>query len=240
MTKTTQTVRRTADISRADALKGLVAKYPDFDIVSMRLETVESKTASGEVTSTQKQWVAEVVQAGFEEAGGIPPEESESPADGVDTDDPTPEAPAEEKEDGDVEIKVEGDEGGEASEKDLLQELVDLVREMVGDPAGEGAPHGDLGPEGPPSAIPGDPGLSDLPAAVKPQNSMENMQAAPRPAFAHLANRRHFFVEAEAPGQSLKSAVAELNAALPVTHRVKRIKRDGTKIIAGVARIQGA
>lgn len=239
MTKTTQTVRRTADISRADALKGLVAKFPDYDIVSLRLETVESKTASGEVTSTQKQWVAEVVQAGFEELPAPGPE--------ADTDDPTPEAPVEEKsdddgspDDGDVEIKVEGDDEEGGSEKDMLHDILSLLREMVEGPAGEGAPHGEEGPEGLPSAVPGDPGLSDLPAAVQPQNGMENTQIAPRPAFAHMANRRHFFVEAEAPGQSLRSAVAELNAALAPTHRVAKIQRRGSKIIAGVTKTPGA
>lgn len=236
MTNPTQTVRRRADISRADALKGLVAKFPDHDIVSFKEEMAEFTSASG--TKTEKNWVAELVKSGgFEDAGGIPPEESEAPAD-VDSDDPTPEAPAED--DGaDVEVKVDSDKEEGGSEKDMLHDILDLLREMVEGPAGEGAPHGELGPEGPPSALPGDPGISQLPAAVKPSNGMENMQDGHRPAFAHMANKRHFFVEADAPGQSLKAAVKELNAALAPTHRVAKIQRKGAKIVAGVTRVPG-
>lgn len=221
MTNSIDIVRRTANISREDALKGLIAKFPNHDILSLKEEIVTY--ASGDKTSESKNWVAEIQKkAEFPGAAVAEP--------GLDEEMPeAPVAPEDQLAEESDELDVLGDE--EESEDAKLDEILDLLKELLGGP-GEGAPHGDEGPTGAPVPVPGD---NDLPSPVKPANSlgMDN----PRPAFAHLANRINFVVEAEAPGQSLKAAVAELNAALPLTHRVSKIQRRGSKIIAGVTRI---
>lgn len=224
MTQTThQTVRRTASISREDALKGLLARFPGFDIVSFKQEGNE--------------FVADIVKQGFDEAALLEanPVTSEQNPDA----EAGPSDTESDEGDGDVTVKVEdgdGDKEEGGSEKDMLHDILSLLREMVDGP-GEGAPHDDMGPTGEPlEATPGDPGINDVPAPVRPANSMEGMQAHPTRAFAHMANKRNFFVEADSD-QTLQQAVAELNRELAPTHRVARIVRQDTKIVAACTKV---
>lgn len=217
-----ETVRRTANISRGDALKGLLAKYPEYDIASF----TEEKTATLHQYVAQLQLKSEFTDMGAEGGGEtdklpLSPEDEAAEAKPDDLDLPVTDDPTDEDE-------------GEGGVEGKLDEVLDLLHEMIHGP-GDGAPHDEAGPTGMPLDA-GPP--ADLPAPVKPQNSLG--MDGPKPAFAHVAGRRHFVVEAEAPGQSLKSAVLELNTALAPTHRVAKIQRRGSKIIAGVTKLPGA
>lgn len=227
MTKPIETVRRTANISREDALKGLLAKFPNHDIISF----------TEEKTPTLHDFVAQLqVKGEFgagAEGGGELDKLPLSPEDEAGEEKPDAlDAP------GDIdELDSLTDDEGEGGVEGKLDEVLDLLHEMIHGP-GEGAPHDEAGPTGGP--VPGPAGgPSELPAPVKPQNSLG--MGGPQHAFAHMASKRHFVVEAEAPGQSLKSAVLELNRALAATgHRVAKIQRRGSKIIAGVTKTPGA
>lgn len=233
MTQTiTETVRRTADITREAALRGLIAKFPDHDIVSLEEERIIRKRASGEDTE-DREWVAQIRKKGFEDAAVAEPEAEVKP-----------EPEAEEKKEeslpedaGDDDALPEPKDEKEGGIDGKLDELIALIHELMGGGADEGAPHDEMGPTGHHGPPPGAGGPSDLPAPAKPGNGLESQLQGPRPAFGHMADKRHFFLEADAPGQSLREAVIEINRELPRTHRVAKIQRRGRKIIAGVKRV---
>lgn len=206
----TQTVRRLADVPRDKALAALVAKFPDHDVISFVNETVQ-RTAAGK-TEDALYYVATIVKRA--ELPGAAPEPGLAPQEAA----PEPEPEIDFEEDG---PEGEGKDETEEPDSEKLDKILDLLTELTGDTAGMGAPMDEVGPL--PETIPGNEGL---PAPVKPQNEL----GGGHPAFARKAS---YTVEAHSPGQSLSSAVNEINAQVgPYGYRVAKINRKGPKIIA--------
>ena len=227
----TKEVRRSADITPKEARDGLAKKYPNAKVASFGISedglAYEAKLVFGEFPPPSK----DDSDDGGEEAPEGPPTD-EAPDDGGD--------------EGDSPFPPKGEKKEKGGEGHAIAELTHLVKEIamaVGVP-----PEGPTGP-GDPTAPGGDPGMEGGPMAPPPGGDVPAPlppPAKPHPGgggglgspFAKVASERRSFVVWREPDEDgtlpdVKTAVAEVRAQIPSTHRVAQISMKRGKVDGG-------